>query len=70
MKALEKRLALIEAEAMRRNQKTVYRVGPPPDGFDWLGYPIGSEPAEPVECPAGSGVDWLGFPINNIQRKT
>lgn len=68
MKALEKRLALIEAEAERRRSQQSGSLQKPLD-VDWLGNPIGPEPTEPVECPPGSGVDWLGFPIDNVQRK-
>jgi hypothetical protein len=68
MKSLERRLALIEAEAERRRSQRNACLQIPPD-VDWLGNPIGSEPTEPIECPPGSGVDWLGFPINYVQRK-
>lgn len=68
MKVLEKRLASIEAEVMRRQSQQNGCLQIPPD-VDWLGNPITSEPCAPAECPAGSGVDWLGFPINNLQRK-
>ena len=61
MKALERRLALIEAEVVQRHQQTVYTSKPL--DVDWFGNPIGSEPTN--QSNARRGQAWTGsvFPL-------